>query len=316
VVVHYFAEDLGTINGTPLVPIELNISPSMDVRNLKLIACYATGLIHEMMAIMTQRAATQENRGRPWNDPAVMLGRYRAFDNQMIGELDTDHLALSIDIEWLKRCPVCGKENALEKAERVLDAYYACDNFSDYVFDYHCPNPECSEHKAYKEGEIRIAGWKTEDGTINTIPLVSAICNFTTGAVIRGSKDEKPGPCSGHGTIPDDSIYCYCGARSPAGVSYCWNCGKKNENVQHVPPPPLPYDMESLALHVEHQRWMGARWHSPTFIDIKPKVIAEMKFCDQCGAENEATEARCQNCGKKTSSSFLEKKKKPKWKFW
>ena len=314
---HYFAEDLGTIHGTPLVPIELDISPSMDARNLKLIVCYATGLIHDMMALVTQRVATQENRDGPWNDPVVMLGSYRTCDNQTIGELDTDQLALSIDIEWLKRCPVCGKENALEKAERV----HGFDNIPDYDFHYHCSNPECSEQKAHKRGKIRIAQWKTENGTIHTIPLVSAICNITTGAVIRGSKDEKPGPCFGPETIHDDSIYCHCGARSPAGVSYCWNCGKKNKNVQHVSPPPLPYDLENLRAHVKQ---VGQKARTETigsdraFVDdlIKRREIVKIKFCDHCGAKNEATVVTCQKCGKKMSPSFLEKKKKPKWKFW
>ena len=55
VIVHYFAEALGTIHGTPLVSIELDVSSTMDVETLRYMVCYAADLIEDMIALMTPK---------------------------------------------------------------------------------------------------------------------------------------------------------------------------------------------------------------------------------------------------------------------
>lgn len=192
-------------------------------------------------------------------------------------------------MEWLKKCAVCGKENLFEKIQRV----HGLDNIPDFSFNYRYSNPECAEYKTHKSADIRVAHFRDEEGNAYMIPLVSRICNVTNGAIIRGSKDEKPALVRGPETIHDDSIYCHCGARSPIGVSYCWNCGRKNRNVQQEPHPQLPYDIDNLRTQIQLN---GQRVRSQTidrsvaFVDelMRRGAIVEVRFCNHCGAQNEA----------------------------
>jgi ribosomal protein L40E len=119
--------------------------------------------------------------------------------------------------------------------------------------------------------------------------------------------------------------YCRCGAANPTDVHYCWNCGKKNKNVEPKPPLLLPYDLDELQ---EQVRLEGGMAKSQTigrsialYEELKRQgIIFKITHCKHCGAQNEATAARCQKCGKKISIDRSIKKpkmhKKPWWKFW
>jgi len=144
VVIHYFAENLGTIHGTPLVPIRLDVSPSMKVATLKYIACYVSGLIEDMMALMMPKKPTLEEanyfrrilslsgRTRQLEDGDASsliqwFSRRRLDENLTVNQLETRSLGLSIDIRWLERCTVCGDRNNLSGVTRVI----GCDNIPD-----------------------------------------------------------------------------------------------------------------------------------------------------------------------------------------
>jgi ribosomal protein L40E len=259
VVVHYFAEELGTIQGTPLIPIELDVAPSMEVGILKYMACYASNLIEDMMALMRPQDPTPEesdyfNPFRPLpeiprsaRDPSDFLGmfyRRRLNENLKMAELGTYHLGLSIDIYWLLKCPVCGFFNGGSSPERTR----GCDNTPDLHVIYSCLNPKCREHKVRKMYTIRIARWTEEDGNVCILPFITSVWNGASCAVIHGSRTNPPSHCNMNAEIPElsKSEHCRCGAINPPDASFCWNCGKKNRGVRPKTEMVLPDDPDSL----------------------------------------------------------------------
>lgn len=340
VIVCYFAVDLGTIHGTPLVPIQLDVSPSIDVGILKYMACYASGLIEDMMALMTPLEPTLEEAGffkSRWSSSSLdklevgdaqslvsMFGRRRLSEDLKVGELETRSLGMSIDINWLKRCPVCGQQNSLSSAKRVV----GLDNIPDLDANYVCSNSRCNERKVRKKFDIRIARWPSEYGTVCVLPLITCVWNGASGSIVYGSKTDPPRPCKMPGAeIPklSRSEYCRCRAINPTDVYYCWNCGKKNKNVQPKPPISLPYDLDDLR---EQVRLRGRKAQSETvarsvaFVEelMRRKVIVEITLCTHCGAQNEVDAIRCKRCGRRISADRIirrpERRKKPWWKFW
>jgi len=338
VVVRYFAEARATIHGTPLVPVEVEVSPSLDVGSLKYMICYAADLIEDMMTLMTPKKPESEEtsffaRTRPsaFSMPTVGSGAgmidvfrsRRLSEDLKVGELDTWNLALSIDVDWLTKCPVCGQQNNLSDIRSVT----GLDNIPDLDGDYSCSNPRCTERKAQKKFDIRIAHWRSEDGTMQAIPLITSIMNGASCSDIHGSKTRPPGPCSLGSNAENPKLskseYCRCGAHNPSDVLYCWNCGKKNRNPQPKPPMPLPYDLESLRESVmsgEKEEQVKTVRRSIDAVQelMRRGAIVEITFCKHCGTENNVNNVKCLKCGAQLSKTplVIPTKRRPWWQFW
>jgi len=335
VTIRYFAESLATIHGTPLVPIKVDVSPSTKIGELKYIACYASDLIEDMMALMiskevsTEEAALWDFRPRSLTEDRtvsdsaglIKLFERRKLDESLIvGDLDdTASLGISIDIDWIRRCPVCGHENNISGASRVI----GFDNIPDVRASFACSNSKCQEHEARKSLDIRFAGYRTHG-----LPLITSFCNGASGADISGSKTNPPSSCSlGFPKNPElsKSEYCLCGAINPTDAYYCWNCGKKNRDVQPKPLPAFPYDLEELRRQVmleggEKQSETIAR--SIAFVQElkRRRVIVEVTHCKHCGATNKVDAAICKRCNRKLLTDEPKRKpvkrKKPWWRVW
>lgn len=171
VMVYYFAEELGTVHGTPLLSTVLDVPPSMTVHDLKLKACLAAGFrtgAVDKMAVMTPRASSEEYRLRYWTDPVLMFKPYRLDESLTVEEIDLN-CALSIDPEGCRKCMVCGKENSIGKTHDVD----GLDNIPDYKFIYYCSNSECTQYQARKYAYIRIAQFTAEDWTSCAVPIIT-----------------------------------------------------------------------------------------------------------------------------------------------
>jgi len=313
VMVYYFAETRGTIYGTPLVPVEMEVSPSLDVGSLKYMVCYAAGLIEDMMALMLPKKPTPEEhdyfsaRGNlviPSGLNSTILTDIftmrRLKESLKVGELDTRSLAMCIDINWLKKCPVCGHENHFSNPSGVS----GLDNISDLHADYTCSNSGCNEHNVRKHFDIRVARWLAEEGTGKVMPLLTSIINTVSRGCIYGSKTNPSLAVSG---------YCNCGAKTPADAHYCWNCGKTNRNGQPKPPIQLPYDLDALRRRVtvqEEKRQSETIRASVEFVEelMRRGAIVEITYCERCGAQNNVSAVRCQYCGGRLSSNRSKKK--------
>jgi len=256
VTIHYFAEALADLWGTPIVPIRIDVSPSLDVGALKYMACYASDLIEDMMVLTTPKKLAPEEAHYiklPTSLSKLTVGstqglvdmfsRRRLSESLKVGELETHSLGMSIDINWLRRCPVCGQQNRFSDPRRVV----GCDNIPDLDVDYACSNSKCNERSVRKKFDIRFCGQE--------LPLITAVSNAASCAQLYGSKTDPPGQYQDWGAeVPElyKSEHCCCGAINPTDAHYCWNCGKKNKNVQPEPPMSLPYDLDALRKRVRH----------------------------------------------------------------
>jgi ribosomal protein L40E len=333
ITIYYFDETLGFIHGTPLVPIQLDVLPSTDVATLKSTVCNAADLIEDMMAILKPVELTPREdeyfvggKRHGWSDdsgllPSEVFGRRRLDETVGLDALETSELGMSIDIEWLKKCPVCGSQNNLANLKTVV----GLDNIPDMNAYYKCSNGNCRDQEVKKRFDVRLAKL-SRDVSVSPLPLITAVWNFGSAAGMYGKKTSPPAKGGAQEwEIPrfSRSDFCFCGATTPSDAYYCWNCGKKNLDVQPKPSTKLSPDSENLH---EQIRLEGKRLQRETILNSLKKleelkvrsIIVEMTFCKRCGAENESSATHCQKCGREMSNNqslTTPKKKRPFWKF-